>query len=196
MQDKELRKEKENGNSDAGCKHLNETAETNKIKKKKKKRDMDQEDGVALNDEMVEKVKKEKKKKKKLENGTSESSIDAGEDVKNEKHKKKRKLENGGVGNTLVDYESSDSEPKIEKKRKIEVKKEGPNGTQTFEVEVPLRKRLRSASLSEDIDDPVAAKGKFSNFAISDKTVYKLEGRSFTIEYIGGFIVHRYNLGP
>ena len=73
------------------------------------------------------------------------------------------------------------SEKKSELDKNIALADEADTASKTVVVNghsvvIPNRRRTRSVSLSEE-SDPVAQKGKFSNFNISNDTIEKLKGK-------------------
>ncbi len=79
--------------------------------------------------------------------------------------------------------EESESPVQKPKRLKTEIEENGTDAASPksvvvngYSVPIPNRKRTRSVSLSEE-HDPVAQKGKLSNFRIADGTVEKLKGQ-------------------
>ena len=100
--------------------------------------------------------------------------------MKKEKKSKKRKVEEiqDDNNNTNSDVKRKRSDTANEEAKEIPSPGEKTSKTVVvngYSVNIPNRRRTRTVSLSEE-SDPIAQKGNFSNFSISDKTVEKLKG--------------------
>ena len=105
--------------------------------------------------------------------------------LKKEKKSKKRKAEEVQDDNSNAKTSVKRKKSDITNDDKKDLSSPEENNAKTVLVNghtvvIPNRKRTRSVSLSEE-HDPIAQKGKFSNFGISDMTVEKLEGTAFYI---------------
>ena len=121
------------------------------------------------------KSQKEEKQKEKKEEKQKER--------RKEKKTKKRKaeeLQDDNNNDFQVKRKKSEKKSKLDQNVKLVDEKVTVSKTVVVNghsVEIPNRRRTRSVSLSEE-SDPVAQKGKFSNFSISNDTIEKLKGKA------------------
>ena len=121
------------------------------------------------------KSQKEEKQKEKKEEKQKER--------RKEKKTKKRKaeeLQDDNNNDFQVKRKKSEKKSKLDQNVKLVDEKVTVSKTVVVNghsVDIPNRRRTRSVSLSEE-SDPVAQKGKFSNFSISNDTIEKLKGKA------------------
>lgn len=115
--------------------------------------------------EKKEEKQKEKKKERRKEKKTKRKAEELQDDNNNDFQVKRKKSEK----KSKLDQNVKLADEKVTVSKTVVV-----NG---HSVEIPNRRRTRSVSLSEE-SDPVAQKGKFSNFSISNDTIEKLKGKA------------------